>query len=76
MPPLPVVSGKQALVAFERLGWRLARRKGSHMLLTKQGMKVNLALPDHAELDRGTLRTLIRKAELTVEQFIGALAKE
>ncbi|MCH7472657.1 type II toxin-antitoxin system HicA family toxin [bacterium] len=72
MPRLPVISGKLALRVFERLGWRFARRKGSHMMLTKPGVPVNLAIPDHRELDAGTLRMLIRKAELTVELFLDA----
>jgi predicted RNA binding protein YcfA (HicA-like mRNA interferase family) len=37
MPPLPVVSGKEALAAFEQLGWRFKRRESSHMMLTKPG---------------------------------------
>jgi len=73
MPPLPIVSGQQARLAFERLGWRFARQKGSHMLLVKHGIPVNLAIPNHGELDRGTLRALIKKAELTVEGFLEAL---
>jgi predicted RNA binding protein YcfA (HicA-like mRNA interferase family) len=73
VPPLPVISGQQARRAFERLGWRLMRQKGSHMLLVRDGMPVNLAIPNHSELDRGTLRALIRKADLSVERFLEEL---
>lgn len=59
--PLPIVSEAQAVRAFERAGWRVSRRRGSHI--------ITLSVPDHDELDRGTLRSLIRKADLTVDEF-------
>lgn len=67
--PLPVVSGAQAVRAFERAGWVIARRKGSHVVLKKPNTFHTLSVPDHDELDPGTLRALIRKAGLTVEEF-------
>ncbi len=33
----------------------------------------HLSIPDHRELDRGTLRALIRGAGITVEQFVDLL---
>ncbi|HMO54386.1 MAG TPA: type II toxin-antitoxin system HicA family toxin, partial [Tepidiformaceae bacterium] len=48
--PLPVVSGRAARRAFERAGWRFDRQRGSHMILTKDGVPVNLSIPDHREL--------------------------
>ncbi|MEN6351542.1 MAG: type II toxin-antitoxin system HicA family toxin [Syntrophomonas sp.] len=70
MPPLPVISGQEALKAFKRVGWIHARRHGSHMILTKSGTNITLSIPDHKELDTGTLRSLIRKSGLTVEEFV------
>lgn len=70
MPPLPVVSGEEAVRIFERAGWRRARQKGSHVSLVKSGVAVNLCIPLHRELDKGTLRKLIRLAGLSVEEFI------
>jgi predicted RNA binding protein YcfA (HicA-like mRNA interferase family) len=75
MPPLPVVSGKEAVSAFERRGWQFVRPTGSHMIMVREGMRVTLAIPDHREIDRGTLRSLIRIAGLGVEEFIEALAE-
>jgi predicted RNA binding protein YcfA (HicA-like mRNA interferase family) len=73
MPQLPVVSGRQARRAFEKAGWTFNRQRGSHMILVKPGVAINLSIPDHRELDRGLLRGLIRDAGLTVEQFVGLL---
>ena len=73
MAELPVVSGREARAAFERLGWVFRRQTGSHMILTKPGHVASLSIPDHRELAPGTLRKLIRAAGITVEQFCAAL---
>jgi predicted RNA binding protein YcfA (HicA-like mRNA interferase family) len=67
---LPVISGKKARRAFEKAGWEFMRQRGSHMILSKPGVDGNLSVPDHAELDRGTLRHLIRASGLTVDEFV------
>jgi len=72
---LPVISGIQAVDIFKRVGWRVARREGSHIILTKSGVPVTLSVPDHREVRRGTMRNLIRKAGLTVEEFVSLLTK-
>jgi predicted RNA binding protein YcfA (HicA-like mRNA interferase family) len=73
MPALPIVSGRDAVRAFEALGWQVARQRGSHIILTKQGSYVTLSVPDHREVARGTLRSLIRSAAISVEEFVAAL---
>ena len=73
MPDLPVVSGRDARQAFERLGWTFRRQTGSHMILTKAGSIASLSIPDHRELAPGTLRKLIRAAGISVEEFRAAL---
>jgi len=73
MPRLPTISGSEAIRAFERAGWKVSRREGSHIILTKAGMIATLSIPDHREIRRGTLRGLIRKAGLTVGEFVSLL---
>jgi predicted RNA binding protein YcfA (HicA-like mRNA interferase family) len=72
MPALPLLRPGEVVRAFERLGWRVARQRGSHIVLTKPGAPVTLSIPDHAQVARGTLRALIAKAGLTVEGFLAA----
>ena len=72
MAKLPVVSGAEAIRAFEKAGWTRARQKGSHVVLLKPGRMASLSVPLHREMAPGTLRSLIRDAEMTVEEF-GAL---
>lgn len=70
---LPVCSGQVAVRAFEADGWRVARQRGSHIIMAKPGATTVLSVPDHRELDRGTLRSLIRQSGLTVPQFVDLL---
>jgi predicted RNA binding protein YcfA (HicA-like mRNA interferase family) len=73
MPPVPVLRPRDVVRAFERLGWQVARQRGSHIIMTRPGSIVTLSIPDHNEVARGTLRDLIAKAGLTVEQFLARL---
>ncbi|MCC7435184.1 MAG: type II toxin-antitoxin system HicA family toxin [Methanoregulaceae archaeon] len=55
------------------MGWQFARQTGSHIVLKRQGSSVVLSVPNHRALDRGTLRSLIRLAGLSVDEFRTAL---
>jgi predicted RNA binding protein YcfA (HicA-like mRNA interferase family) len=73
MPPyLPALSGREIVRIFETFGWRVARQSGSHIVMVKSGEMVTLSIPDHKEVAKGTLRSLIRAAGLTVADFIAA----
>jgi predicted RNA binding protein YcfA (HicA-like mRNA interferase family) len=73
MPPLPLVSGREVVKAFESLGWSEARQTGSHIILVREGHPATLSVPDHKQVARGTLRSLIRAAGITVDEFVQAL---
>ncbi|MBI2383768.1 MAG: type II toxin-antitoxin system HicA family toxin [Gammaproteobacteria bacterium] len=73
MPSLPALSGREVVRAFERLGWTVARQRGSHIIMVKAGEMATLSVPDHREVAKGTLRSLIRAANLTVEGFAAVL---
>ena len=53
----------------------MVRQKGSHIIMTRPGHIATLSIPNHAEVARGTLRSLIAKAGLTIEQFLTAASK-
>jgi len=69
MPALPVLSGRKVVRVFKSLGWQVARQRGSHIILVKDGEIATLSIPDHKEVAKGTLRSLIRTAGITVEEF-------
>jgi len=70
MPSLPTLSGREVVKAFTKSGWQTARQRGSHMILVKPGHMATLSVPDHREVAKGTLRSLIRSSGLTVEEFL------
>lgn len=72
MVSVPVMSGREVVRVFEALGWEVVRQTGSHIIMTKDEELVTLSVPDHREVAKGTLRSLIRTAGLTVNEFIAA----
>ncbi len=73
MPPIPLLKPSQVIKAFENLGWEVVRQKGSHIILTREGHIATLSVPKHKEVARGTLRGLINRAGLSVEEFLDSL---
>jgi predicted RNA binding protein YcfA (HicA-like mRNA interferase family) len=73
MARLPVLSGREVVRVFESLGWEKARQSSSHIILIKPGHLATLSVPDHREVARGTLRSLIRQSGLTIDEFIAAI---
>ena len=74
-PQLPVISGRQAVRAFERLGYEVVRQRGSHLRLRhrQDPQRQPLTVPDHDTLKPGLLRRLIRDAQLDLEGFLELL---
>jgi predicted RNA binding protein YcfA (HicA-like mRNA interferase family) len=73
MQKVPLLSGREVVKVFRRLGWEIARQRGSHIILVKEGHIATLSVPDHNEVARGTLRSLIARAGLTIEEFLNVL---
>lgn len=73
MALLPVLNGQEVVRVFEFFGWSVARQKSSHIIMTKERETATLSIPNHKDVARGTLRSLIRSANLTVDEFIKAI---
>jgi len=63
------ISGARAAKAFGKFGWQVRGQVGSHLVMTKPGVRANLSIPQHKELSVGTLRSLLRSAGISVEEF-------
>ena len=70
MPELPRISGKDAVKVFSSLGFVQVRQKGSHVVLRRGGR--GCVVPLHKELAVGTLRSAIRQAGVSPEEFVEA----
>jgi predicted RNA binding protein YcfA (HicA-like mRNA interferase family) len=69
MTGLPRISGRDCVAALSRAGFHQIRQRGSHIIVRRDTPFSQLSVPDHRELDRGTLRAIIRQAGMSVEQF-------
>ena len=71
MTALPVVSGREAIKALGRAGFTVVRQRGSHVRLEKrtEDRMIKLTVPLHKSLKKGTLRRIIKDADLTVQEF-------
>ncbi len=58
--------------AFQRAGWKNEGQRGSHVKLSKEGNPNILSIPVHKgrPIKQGLLRDQIKKAGLTVEEFL------
>lgn len=72
MTKQPVCSGKEAVAAFKRLGYKEVKTKTPYVRLKYPG-RTSLSVPQHKTLAVGTLNHLITNSGFTVEQFKDAL---
>ena len=73
MSKLPIILGSECVKALEKIGFVVDRQRGSHIILVREEPRTTISVPDHKELDRGTLRGIIRQAGLSVDEFIELL---
>ena len=73
MSKLPRISGRECVKALHAVGFYLKRQEGSHLVLRRDDPFAQVVVPDHKELDRGTLRAIISRTGLSVDEFAGLL---
>jgi len=70
VPELPRISGPEAIKVFESLGFAIVRQRGSHVVMRRSDK--GCVIPKHKELAVGTLRSAIRQAGITPDEFVHA----
>jgi predicted RNA binding protein YcfA (HicA-like mRNA interferase family) len=70
---LPVVSGAECVKALGKVGFVVYRQRGNHITMVRKTSPAQTTVPNHRELDRGTLRAIIRQAGLTVDEFLALI---
>jgi predicted RNA binding protein YcfA (HicA-like mRNA interferase family) len=73
MGTIPLLRPREVVKVFKRLGWEVARQSGSHIIMTKPGHIATLSIPDHPYVARGTLRSLMARAGISLEEFLNSL---
>ena len=69
MRQLPRLSVRELVKALCKVGFELKRQHGSHMILRREEPWSQTVVPDHKELDRGTLRAILRQTEVSIQQL-------
>ncbi|HLD29013.1 MAG TPA: type II toxin-antitoxin system HicA family toxin [bacterium] len=69
---LPLLSGKEVISALKRIGYYIRKQKGSHVRLYHQA-RVPVTVPQHKELDRRTLKSILQTANLSFKEFMALL---
>lgn len=73
MSKLPDISGKDCVKVLQKVGFYQKRRESSHVILRRDVPFAQVVVPDHQALAKGTLRAIIRDADLSVKEFIALL---
>jgi len=75
VPKLPILSGKDVIKVLSKLGYQHVRTSGSHAILNKQTEKgkITIPVPLHNELAKGTLKSIMRQANLSLEDLLRLL---
>ena len=72
---LPLLSCKELVAVLAKVGFReiRGRGKGSHVFVHRENPPKGITIPNQREIKRGTLRAIIRQADLTVDEFLELL---
>ena len=73
MSKLPQVSGADVVRALEKLGFTVRRQHGSHIIMRRSEPFAQTVVPNHRQIDCGTLRAILRQTNLGVDEFIQLL---
>jgi len=69
MSKLPQVSGSDVVRALQQIGFSVRRQHGSHIIMRRNEPLAQTVVPNHRQIDRGTLRAILRQADLGVDDF-------
>lgn len=73
MTKLPNVSARECIKVLEKVGFYIARQKGSHIMMRRDDPLSRTVVPNHKVIKKGTLRQILNDADLTVDAFVDLL---
>ena len=76
MARLRKISGSKCIrILCNRFGFHKIRKKGSHVVLKKEIYSgfIGVVVPDHKELKIGTLKSILKQAKITEDEFFSTL---
>ena len=69
MPQLPILSGREIIKILSKIGYSVARQRGSHIRLTAPDRQP-ITVPDYKSIDRSLLIKILRDAQLKPDDFL------
>jgi len=72
-PKPPLISGNEAIKAFRYAGYQIVSQRGSHVKLYNPETEITIVIPNHKEIDRWTLKAILKDSGISVEDFIKLL---
>ena len=70
MSKLPIISARELLKILSKIGYSVDHQTGSHMILRNGNYPYRrITLPNHKEIARGTLRSIIRQSGPALDEF-------
>ena len=73
MSKLPQISGQELVRARSKIGFAVRRQHGSHIILRRNDPFAQTVVPDHRQIDRGTLRAILRQTDIDVDELVKLL---
>ena len=73
MSKLPQISGLDVVRALQKLSFTVRRQHGSHIILRRDDPFAQTVVPNHRQIDRGTLRAILRQTDITADDLIKLL---
>ncbi len=67
------LSGREVIKALQKAGFFIKRQKGSHIIIRRDDPFSQVVVPDHKNIDTGTLSSILDGADLSTEEFIKLL---
>lgn len=69
MSKLPQVSGSDVVRALQKIGFTVRRQHGSHIIMRRDNPFAQTVVPNYRQIDRGTLRAILRQTEVSVDEL-------
>ena len=66
-------SGKEVIKALHRLGFVIDHQRGSHIFLHNLERNISVIVPNHKELRKGTLHSILKKAGISFQELKGLI---
>jgi predicted RNA binding protein YcfA (HicA-like mRNA interferase family) len=70
MSKIPQVSGSEVVRALEKAGFTVRRQQGSHIIMRRDDPFAQTVVPNHRQIDRGTLRAILRQTGISVDELL------